>query len=159
MKNYQNKKGFTLIELLVVVLIIGILSAVALPQYQKAVLKSKVAAALPRVAAMETAQKEYKMANGSYTSDLSALSIDTGIWSCNASENADQQFCQFRVVEQGNSINVVGWELWFPEKSYYRIYCIGYKNTLGDAICKEYGTLVSSASTGNNNYYLVREVH
>ena len=76
--------GFTLIELLVVVLIIGILAAVALPQYQRAVAKAKFADVLIRIKALADAQERYFLANGEYSQDYLNLDVqvvvkDTGI--------------------------------------------------------------------------------
>ncbi|MDO5764632.1 MAG: prepilin-type N-terminal cleavage/methylation domain-containing protein [Elusimicrobiales bacterium] len=69
------RKGFTLIELLVVVLIIGILSAVALPQYTKAVAKSRMTQALTWARNIRDAERVYFMANSAYTQNLDELDI------------------------------------------------------------------------------------
>lgn len=73
----MNKNaGFTLIELLVVVLIIGILSAVALPQYTKAVEKSRAAGLMPLLRALDDANQRYYLANGVYSVDLTSFDVD-----------------------------------------------------------------------------------
>ena len=60
----MNHKGFTLIELLVVVLIIGILASVALPQYEKAVEKSRAANAYQTIKSINDAQKIANLEKG-----------------------------------------------------------------------------------------------
>ena len=68
-------KGFTLIELLVVVLIIGILSAVALPQYTKAVEKARAAELVAQTNALWRAQQLYFLENGTYAENMDDLTL------------------------------------------------------------------------------------
>ena len=62
----KTKGGFTLIELLVVVLIIGILAAIAVPQYFKVVEKGKAAEALTTLDSIRGAEERYLANTGVY---------------------------------------------------------------------------------------------
>lgn len=85
----QTKRGFTLIELLVVVLIIGILAAVAVPQYQKAIWKSRMAQARLEMQKILQAFDLYDLTEGEYPNGqihglanqnfLSKMDLDTPV--------------------------------------------------------------------------------
>ncbi|OEE71615.1 pilin [Vibrio splendidus] len=63
-----TQKGFTLIELMIVVAVIGVLSAIAMPQYQKYVAKSEVASALATLTGIKTNVEAHTVENGLFPS-------------------------------------------------------------------------------------------
>jgi type IV pilus assembly protein PilA len=76
MKNIQinhAQKGFTLIELMIVVAIIGILAAIAIPQYQDYIARSQVTRVVGELSALKTSAEEQLMRGETPSGDGSAV--------------------------------------------------------------------------------------
>ena len=100
MKNISRRYigGFTLVEILVVVLIIGILSAVAVPMYQGAVDKTHFSTMLSPTRTLKEAQEAVRMATGNYTTDTADLDVDL---------SQEALSYQIKTTANGDEFNVI----------------------------------------------------
>lgn len=134
----MKSQGFTLIELLVVVLIIGILAAIAVPRYQKAVLKSRLHTGIPMVASLYQAQQSYFLANGDYVKDIDNLEISIPIdESCTKDEEGlkSRYECSFGII----GIGTTGDSIMYQDPNNEIIYTIYLKDTRSGKISFEAG--------------------
>ena len=149
-KGCINKKGFTLIELLVVVLIIGILAAIALPQYQKAVFNSRVAKAMARVRAFDQSAADFYLSHGYYANKWDALVLNPGA-DCYASNT----FCQFSVAK-GLMFQIII-STGYTTGNYYQWYCMAtVGNTLAEDFCSKRGRYYKTAH--DYKYYRLKSI-
>ena len=152
--------GFTLIELLVVVLIIGILAAIAVPQYQRAVAKSQFSEMLALVNSLKQQEDVYYLSNWTYAASFEHLSPD---------------FPPVAVDQAGYSFRIPGKDYYFDLMDggvYNTVYAYHYKlnvsylykfsgerqcfvydenDTLAKYVCSSVGTFASKATCGKKN--------
>jgi len=104
----KNKKGFTLIELMIVVAIIGILAAIAIPNFIRFQLKSKSSEGKVNLAAIRTAEESYMAEFGNYVAS--------------AANPATAATTSKVAFDTGGGFETLGWA---PEGNVYFQYAVG----------------------------------
>ena len=178
MKNH----AFTLIELLVVVLIIGILAAIALPQYQKSVMCTRYASLKSLARSIANAEEVYYLANDKYSVDFDELDVDMpgNTIDCDFSTEDEAEIeagrkkyrcydwgkCyisngdKYSEVNCSNSLIKMGYKIRFihsvanPGKQLCVAYGSADANSLGAQVCKAetVRTTPSNTNAGENPY-------
>ena len=171
----KNRQGFTLIEVLVVVLIIGILSSIALPQYQRAVNETRFATLQNTATPLIKAAHIYRMKNGTWPANFEGLSVTlpkgfniTSAGSKSSCATNKEMFCCL-VAENGWSRAITCGRMDKTFSFYYmfgdKAYCVAKRDhSQATELCSSLGTASTSwgtffpdemTSTGQYMYYIL----
>ncbi len=150
--------GFTLIELLVVVLIIGILSAVALPQYRKSVIKARASQLYVVVKHFKDVCTLDKLAGGN-CAKLADIGFEYSLENCEElSATAEKCYYKDFYVEHEN-ISFMAYLKDYPMAFYTnasRSECAAEKESSAESVCKSLSSSTTPIdSAGSWNYYLL----
>ena len=120
-KLHTRDGGFTLIELMIVVAIIGILAAIAIPNFLRFQLRSRVGEGKTNIAAIRTAEESYAAEYATYVA--AAPLPNTGL-------SGDKQ--NWPAPAPGDGFSTIGW---FPEGEVYYDYNVTAADAAGGAGC------------------------
>ena len=151
-KKKNKKKGFTLIELLVIVIIIGVLTAIAVPLYFSAVEKTRASEALHLLGTIAKSQQRYKLQSQEYSDNMDNLDITVRDYTtgedATGSEFASQYFDFNLIVDGATSSRKDGDYILGVDYNTNAIYCGGNDTS----ICYKLGITdireISSGSSG-----------
>ena len=132
----MHKKGFTLLEVLIVVIIIGILAAIALPQYTATIEKSKSAEAATNVGSIRTALDRYWYQNGAVTTTIDNLDIDNP-------NSVTNKLYAYSIADDGTTSTTRAYTVTATRTSGVNTYTVTWKQTDNNT-----GKLLRSANLG-----------
>jgi prepilin-type N-terminal cleavage/methylation domain-containing protein len=131
------KKGFTLIELLVVVLIIGILASIGIPQYFKAVERSRVTEATNAFANIKNSQERFFSRMNVYTNNWDDLDItmkNVGGVDCTGNAACTLKYYIVQITANTSTSYVIS-ATRRDNVNRYGAYTINFTGPIGDLSC------------------------